>query len=509
MMACGEFFLSIGIVLVDDIILPNGESRMARLGGGASHAIMGMRLWAERVGLVSPIGQNFPEELRDQLGSLFDLQGVLENTVPSPRAWMVYEEDGSRHEVFRTDPEQMIDMLVKPGEYPDDYKKAKGIHLHCAAEDVAGWVEFLKSRGNPVILWEPWDRMMVKENRELFHQNASLVDVVSPNLNEGRLLTGEYAPWDVLQGMLDLGAKCIALRMGEQGSLIGDTEGRRIWIPGMAFGPVEDVTGAGNAYCGGFVVSLARTGDLLQAGCSGAVSASFALEQFGAIYDIADLHEEVEYRFETIFANTPNPRRLIFDQMADVWDQISNMHLDKSNKLARIAKAGVLQRNTRVLDVGTGTGGLLPALANCQPNSIVAIDLSNAMLQKARNNHPQLALNIVSLLQSDALFLPVADRSFSTVYCHGVFPHLKEIPVALKELWRVLVPGGRLVISHAIGRERVNAIHSCHHAAVLRDDLLPTSSDLSNILVINGWTVLEHEDSEDFYLLLAEKKSDS
>ncbi len=44
---------------------------------------------------------------------------------------------------------------------------------------------------------------------------------------------------------------------------------------GLTFEPIVDVTGAGNAYCGGFVVGLARSGDLLQAGCSGAVSASF------------------------------------------------------------------------------------------------------------------------------------------------------------------------------------------------------------------------------------------
>ena len=508
MMACGEFFLSIGIVFIDDIILPNGESRMARLGGGAAHAVMGMRLWAEHVGLVSPLGEDFPDNLRQQLDELFNRQGMKVRGVPSPRAWMVYEEDGTRHEVFRTDPAQMINALIQTGEYPEAYKKAKGIHLHCAAEEVPLWAEFLKSNGDPVILWEPWDKVMIPENRKLFRQNAALVDVVSPNIKEGCLLTGKSEPLEVLQALLDLDAKCVALRMGEHGSLIGDREGRRIFIPGMAFDQIVDVTGAGNAYCGGFIVGLARTGDLLQAGCSGAVSASFALEQFGALYDVTDYHEEAEYRFEMIFANTPNPRRLVFDQMADIWDEIANTHLEKSAKLSRIAKAGISHSGKRVLDIGTGTGGLLPALVDNQQYSICAIDLSYAMLQKARSNHPELTMNTVSLLQSDAMYLPVADETFSVVYCHGVFPHLKVISVALQELWRVLVPGGRLVISHAIGRERVNAIHSRHRAAILRDDLLPAGKDLADILIENDWIVLEIEDSEDFYLVLAEKKLD-
>ncbi|MDX9864872.1 MAG: PfkB family carbohydrate kinase [Anaerolineaceae bacterium] len=506
MMACGELFLSIGTVIIDDIILPNGESRMARLGGGPVHAAMGMRLWAEHVGLAVPLGVGFPDALVKELAGCFDLSGVRRRSTPTPRAWQLFETDGTRNEIVRTGFAEMQSSLTRPEEYPDAYWPAKGVHLHCAPEEVPEWAGFLREHGEPVILWEPWDPMMIPENRELFRRNAALVEVVSPNLGEGRLMTGKTDPQEVLQALLDLDAQCVALRMGEHGSLIGDADGRRVWIPALQFGPIVDVTGAGNAYCGGFVVGLARTGDLLHAGCSGAVSASFALQQFGAVYDVSDLHEEVESRFETIFANTPNPRRFAFDQMADVWDDIAAAHTNKSSKLTRIAKAGVLKSTTQVLDVGTGTGGLLPALMEDQPNSILAIDLSYAMLQKVRSNHPGIAANNVSLSVADALHIPSADKTFSVVYCHGVFPHLKEIAVALREIWRVLVPGGRLVVSHAIGRERVNAIHSRHQAAILRDDLLPTGKALAAILLENNWMVLEVEDSEDFYLVVAEKK---
>lgn len=507
-MACGDLYLSIGIVFIDDIILPDGESRMARLGGGAVHAIMGMRLWAEHVALTSPMGEDTPDKLRLQLGALFDIHGVVERSIKSPRAWMVYESDGSRHEIFRTDPSEMVNALIQPKEYPEAYKKAKGIHLHCEAREVPMWVEFLKSNGDPVILWEPWDCVMVSENQELFRENAVLVDIVSPNLSEGRLMTGKTEPIKVLQALLDMGSNCVALRMGEQGSLIGDTDGRRIWVPGMSFGPIVDVTGAGNAYCGGFVVGYARTGDLLHAGCCGAVSASFALQQFGAVYDSTDLHEEVESRFESTYANTPNPRRFAFDQMADVWDDITTTHANKTAKLERVARAGASQPLTRVLDVGTGTGGLLPFLVECEPETIVAIDLSRAMLKKVRCKFPELIKSKVSLSQADALFLPLADGTFTAIYCHGVFPHLLEFSVVLREFKRVLAPGGRLVISHAIGRERVNAIHSRHNAAILRDDLLPTGKKLAANLIENEWKVLACEDQEEFYLVLAEKAKD-
>jgi sugar/nucleoside kinase (ribokinase family)/protein-L-isoaspartate O-methyltransferase len=509
MMACGELYLSIGTVIIDDIILPDGESSMARLGGGAVHAVMGMRLWSEHVGLAAPIGPDFANEHIEKLGTLFDLAGLLQRDMETPRCWQIFEVDGTRHEVFRTDLSKMIAALIQPDEYPEAYWNAKGIHLHCAVDEVPMWVKFLRSKGSPLILWEPWDPVMIPENREVFRRNAALVDIVSPNLNEGRLMTGEVEPHDVLRSLLGLDAKCVALRMGSMGSLIGDIDGRRIWVPGFAQGPVIDVTGAGNAYCGGFIVGLARTGDLLQAGCFGTVSSSFALQQFGAFYELADLHEEIESRFEAVIAKTPNPRRYAFDQMADEWDEMVKLQGDKSAIIGRIVFEGGVKSNDRVLDIGTGTGGMLSTVVKQKPKEIVAIDLSMRMLQKARQNHPVIAADIVRFSQADALLLPFENGAIDVIFCHGVFPHLYDFSVALKEFWRVLTPNGRLVISHAIGRNRVNAIHSRHHSTILRDDLLPAGNELRQVLLSGGWEVYACEDQEDLYLVAASKGAGS
>jgi sugar/nucleoside kinase (ribokinase family) len=64
---------------------------------------------------------------------------------------------------------------------------------------------------------------------------------------------------------------------------------------------IVDVTGAGNAYCGGFLVGLAETGDLAQAGRYGAVSASFALAQFGAMFPLDDLRDRAEQRLSILY----------------------------------------------------------------------------------------------------------------------------------------------------------------------------------------------------------------
>jgi len=63
---------------------------------------------------------------------------------------------------------------------------------------------------------------------------------------------------------------------------------------------VVDVTGAGNAYCGGFLVGYVETGDVRMAAMYGAVSASFAVEQFGIPRITAETEQEARHRLAAL-----------------------------------------------------------------------------------------------------------------------------------------------------------------------------------------------------------------
>lgn len=292
-----DVFLSIGVVILDDIVLPNGQTHMGILGGGAVHAAMGMRLWADWVGVLTRLGGTFPTTLEAQLKEFFLSEGFLRyDALPVLRAWQCFEEDGTRHEVFRVDEVWLEQSVPSPQELPASFYGIQGVHLHCAPEAVPDWVECLRSYQGAILLWEPWDRFCAPQNRARFGELASLVDVVSPNLSEGRALTGLEHPEGVAEAILALGASVVALRMGSAGSLVASADGERLWIPPAPAGKVVDVTGAGNAYCGGFIVGWARYHNLAHAACYGAVSASFALEQLGALYDWRQARIQAEKR---------------------------------------------------------------------------------------------------------------------------------------------------------------------------------------------------------------------
>lgn len=293
-------YLSIGSVIIDDIILPDGQSRMAVLGGGAPHAMMGMRAWTNQVRLVAGVGPDFPPSLERQLAEAFLLDGLIYRPhLPTPRAWQLFEFDGHRSEVFRTTYQDFLDINPLPDEIPAELLQAKGVHLHAEAPDpLREWITRLRATSNPFLLWEPWDMLCLPENYAVIREIFQSVDCFSPNLEESQALTGLRDPQAVVRRFLDDGAGLVALRMGGQGSLVARCDGPCFQVVPVKPEKLVDVTGAGNAYCGGFIVGMGETGDITQAARYAAVSASLALEQFGAMVPLDGLHQRAIGRLE-------------------------------------------------------------------------------------------------------------------------------------------------------------------------------------------------------------------
>ena len=98
----------------------------------------------------------------------------------------------------------------------------------------------------------------------------------------------------------------------------------------------------------------------------------------------------------------------------------------------------------RVLDVGCGTGVLARAAADrvAADGQVTGLDLNEGMLAVAQRLRPQ-----IDWRQGDATHLPFADESFDVVMSQFALMYFPDRPAALKEMARVLRPGGRLVIA--------------------------------------------------------------
>jgi SAM-dependent methyltransferase len=150
-----------------------------------------------------------------------------------------------------------------------------------------------------------------------------------------------------------------------------------------------------------------------------------------------------------------------------------------------------------VLDLGCGTGRALEWLRRVVGPAGVVIGLDGTwemleVAQQARRHRDG------ALVASDAVRLPLRDRSVDAVFAAGILHHLPEPDHGLVELARVTRPGGRLAIFHPIGRAALAA----RHGKSLSDDDLLAAPNLEQWLARYGWTVASIDDGIDRYLAI-------
>jgi ribokinase len=291
-------FIAYSGLIIDDIVLPDGRTHFNTLGGSATHAITGMRVWTDRLGYFAAVGDDFDPAHRALLEKLgVDLRGLLRRPgFATPRAWQLFEPDERRIEVFRTNIDDFYRMETTVDEMPADYLAARGFHLcHGALPQMIAVATRLRDI-NPkaCIVWEPTP-LQVSIPAEQVRAALAQVDFISPDLSEAQELTGRDTEDDAVATLLDWGARLVALRLGARGSRVDTADGGSFHVPAVPAN-VVDTTGGGDAYCGGFLVALADGLDAAEAAARAAVSASFAIEQFGVPDFTDETRQEAERR---------------------------------------------------------------------------------------------------------------------------------------------------------------------------------------------------------------------
>ena len=110
----------------------------------------------------------------------------------------------------------------------------------------------------------------------------------------------------------------------------------------------------------------------------------------------------------------------------------------------------------RVLDIATGGGHTALAFARFTP-SVVALDVTVPMVQAARAFVAAAGVPRVRFLGADVEALPFRDRSFGTVTCRTAAHHFRSLLPALREVARVLRPGGSLLAEDIMGHDEEEA----------------------------------------------------
>ncbi len=122
--------------------------------------------------------------------------------------------------------------------------------------------------------------------------------------------------------------------------------------------------------------------------------------------------------------------------------------------------ADAIRSGDAVLDIGSGSGTdvLYASLKTGPRGRVYGLDITPAMIAKARANIGKMGAKNVEILEGPATHIPVPDASVDVVTSNGVLNLVPDKAGAFREIYRVLKPGGRLQLADIVVREDVGAV---------------------------------------------------
>jgi len=168
----------------------------------------------------------------------------------------------------------------------------------------------------------------------------------------------------------------------------------------------------------------------------------------GQAGDWATLQQD-RLRLQQLVLNKQQDAGAFFADAAEHWDNIR--HELYGQAFTRDAMLGLIPSHWTVADLGCGSGALARELSPYVEH-IIGIDNSKPMLAAARQRTHDLAN--IELRQGDLVSLPIEDASIDATLCVIVLTYVQDSAAAIREMYRVLRPGGRAVVVDLFAHNR-------------------------------------------------------
>lgn len=325
-----QIYTFIGGLRQDYCITHDGHVSLKVMGGNAVYASVGAAIWDAETAIISRVGIDYPSEWFSQLEKAgIDITGVkilpepqdtrtfyayldlnkrvdinpgkyfLEIGRPLPKELMGYHSSTEGQD----DRENLNPLAVRPEDISDELGRISNAHLAPA--------EYLSHNILPVRLRERGARYITLDPSSMYMQpgfRTEVADLISgldaflPSEAEAEAYfqPNQLTIVEMLQAFGGMGCRWIVIKCGGSGQYVFDHDTDEKWhIPAYP-SRVVDVTGAGDAFCGGFLVGLDQTNNPVEAALRGNVGASIVVEGTGALYALQSAPGLAEARLRAL-----------------------------------------------------------------------------------------------------------------------------------------------------------------------------------------------------------------
>jgi sugar/nucleoside kinase (ribokinase family) len=272
-----------GNLTLDDVVLPDGTEQPCSVGGDALYGVLAARLFLPEAQMLAPVGHDLPPHVWALIdGAGLSRAGLPPRDCPTIHTRFVYQSADRRIVTLLSEEADFDVLSPRDADIPQAFRGARAwLVLAMTLSAQCALVAALRAAGAGLIGLDLQEEY-IAGNESAILDLVRQVDVFMPSEAEVRLLLGHDDPLSACQTFAALGPRIVVIKRGAAGCFVYETATENAFAFPARDGKIADTTGAGDAFCAGFMAGLAvDRADLLKAASQGALAASLAVSGFG------------------------------------------------------------------------------------------------------------------------------------------------------------------------------------------------------------------------------------
>jgi len=145
------------------------------------------------------------------------------------------------------------------------------------------------------------------------------------------------------------------------------------------------------------------------------------------------------------YSASESETREFFNRVAPEWEELRKNHHDEA-VIKKLFEMDILESHMTVLDLGAGNGYISRAVAR-SVNKVYAVDISAEMLKELGKKAREAGIGNITAIEADGQDVPLEESSIDVILANMYLHHIEEPVIAIKEMYRLLKPGGTVFLA--------------------------------------------------------------